>query len=164
MSKRTKTKFTVVAAWLLCLVLLAGTLLVVSPPWAVEDARAADLKETSTSLLSSTTVSLGANADTVLYTVPTGVRLVLSHAYLIAGADAVGSDISIGQNGATTDFIPAYDLQHLDAEFDVVLLKPIPAVEALQLKSYAAGTVIEATVTNQAGGATNTLQLFGTLY
>lgn len=138
--------------WLLVLVLV--TVLIMG----------ADLRETSTSLLSSTTVALNADANTALYTVPPGKRLVLSHAYLIAGADAVTSDISIGQNGATTDFIPAYDLQHLDAAFDVVVLRPIPAVESLQLKSYAAGTVIEATVTNQAGGATNTLQLYGTLY
>ena len=124
----------------------------------------ADLKEKSIALLSTTTVALNADADTTLYTVPTGKRCILSHAILVAGADAATSDISIGQNGATTDFIPAYDLQHLDAQYDAVLLAPIPAVEALQLKSYAATTVIEATVTDQAGGATNTLYLFGTLY
>ena len=124
----------------------------------------ADLKEKACSLLSTTTVSLASDADTTIYTVPTGKRCILSHAILVAGADAVTSDISIGQNGATTDFIPAYDLQHLDAQYDCVLLAPIPAVEALQLKSYSAGTVIEATVTNQAGGATNTMYLYGTLY
>ncbi len=124
----------------------------------------ADLKEICVSLLSTTTVALNANGSTELYTVPVGKRCILSHGVLVAGADAVTSDISIGQNGATTDFIPAYDLQHLDAEFDCVLLAPIPAVEALQLKSYAAGTVIEAAVTNQAGGATNTLYLYGMIY
>lgn len=115
-------------------------------------------------LLSSTTVSLAADADTALYTVPTGKRCVLTHAILVAGADAVGSDISIGQNTAETDFVPATDLQHLDAQYDAVILQPIPAIEVLQQKSYAAGTVIEAQVTNQAGGATNTLYLFGFLY
>ena len=115
-------------------------------------------------LLSSTTVALNADADTVLYTVPAGKRCVLTHAILVAGADAVGSDISIGAAGAETDFVPATDLQHLDAQYDAVILQPIPAIEALQLKSYAATTVIEAKVTNQAGGATNTLYLFGFLY
>ncbi len=116
------------------------------------------------SLLSITTVSLAADADTTIYTVPTGKRCILSHAILVAGADASTSDISIGKNGTETDFIPAYDLQHLDAEYDCVLLAPIPAVISLQLKSYAATSVIEAQVTNQAGGATNTLYLYGTLY
>lgn len=115
-------------------------------------------------LLSTTTVSLAADADTVLYTVPTGKRCILSYAILVISANASTSDISIGQAGAETDFIPAYDLQHLDAANDAGLLMPIPAVEVLKLESYAAGTVIEAKVTNQAGNATNTLYLFGTLY
>ena len=116
------------------------------------------------SLLSTTTIALNADADTTLYTVPTGERCILSHAILVAGADASTSDISIGANGSETDFIPAYDLQNLDAQYDCVLLAPIPAVIALQLKTYIAATVIEAQVTNQAGGATNTLYLYGTLY
>jgi len=124
----------------------------------------ADLKGKSVALLSTTAVALNADADTNLYTVPVGVRCILSHAVLVAGADASTSDISIGADGAETDFIPAYDLQHLDAQYDCVLLAPIPAVEALQLKSYAAGTVIQAQVTNNAGGATNTIYLYGTLY
>lgn len=127
-------------------------------------AMGADLKEKSTSLLSSTTVSLAADAETTIYTVPAGKRCVLTHAVLVAGADAVGSDISIGADGTETDFVPATDLQHLDAQYDAVILQPIPAIEALQLKSYAAGTLIKATVTNQAGGATNTMYLFGYLF
>ncbi len=126
-----------------------------------------DLKEKSLSLLSTTTVSLAANANTTLFTVPTGVRCILSHAILVGGADASTTDISIGQSGATTDFVGAIDLSNLNAEFDAVRLAPVPvgatASAALE-KSYAATTVIEATVTNQAGGATNTLFLFGTLY
>ena len=35
---------------------------------------------------------------------------------------------------------------------------------AAGIKSYAAGTVIKAVVANHAGGATNTLYLFGFLY
>lgn len=124
-----------------------------------------DLKEKSASLLSSTTVSLGANADTVIYTVPVGKRCVLSHAILVAGADASTTDISIGANGTETDFIPATDLANVDAQYDACKLEPIMATTSVpKIESYAAGTVIDAQVTNQAGGATNTLYLFGFLY
>jgi len=124
----------------------------------------ADLKEKSVSLLSTTTVSLAADADTTLYTVPTGKRCILSHAVLVAGADAATTDVSIGQNGATTDFLATTDLGLINAQYDAAILQPIPAANVLLSKSYAAGTVIEMTVSNQAGGATNTVYLFGTLY
>lgn len=122
------------------------------------------LNENAVTLLSSTTVALNANGDTTLYTVPTGKRCILSHAILVAGADAGTSDISIGQNGAETDFIGVTNLDNLDAQYDAMLLMPVPSATPAALKSYAAGTVIEAQVANQAGGATNTLYLFGLLY
>lgn len=125
------------------------------------------LSENAVTLLSSTTVALNANAHTTIYTVPAGKRCILSHAILVAGADAGTSDISIGQNGAETDFVGAIDLANVNAQYDACRLAPVPvaatASAALE-KSYAAGTVIEAAVTNQAGGVTNTLYLFGTLY
>jgi len=124
----------------------------------------ADLKEKSASLLSTTTVALNADADTTLYTVPIGKRCVLSHAVLVIGADASTTDISIGANGAESDFVPATDLAALNAQYDACILTPIPAIAVLKIESYAGGTVIEAQVTNQAGGATNTLYLFGFLY
>jgi len=124
----------------------------------------ADLKEKSCSLLSTTTVALNADADTTLYTVPTGKRCILSHAILVAGADCGGTDVSIGQNGATTDFLATTDLGNIDAEFDAAILQPVPSTNVLLSKSYAAGTVIEMTVSNNAGGATNTVYLYGTLY
>lgn len=125
----------------------------------------ADLKEKAASLLSTTTVAFNANGDTTLYTVPTGKRCVLSHAIVVAGADAgATTTLSIGQNGAETDFIPANTLSNLDAQYDAVILKPIPNTTPLKNKSYAAGTVIEGQVATQSGGATNTLYLFGFLY
>lgn len=125
----------------------------------------AALNEVGLALLSTTTVSLAANGNTTIYTVPQGKRCVLCFAQLVLGADAGTSDISIGQNGATTDFLPVQNLDNLNAQYDVGLLMPVPsATPALPQKSYAAGTVIEATVANQAGGATNTLYLFGILY
>lgn len=124
----------------------------------------ADLKAVCNVLLSTTTVALNSNGQTTIYIVPSGVRCILSHGILVLGADAVTTDVSIGQNGATTDFLAVTDLGLIDAQYDACILQPIPAANVLLLKSYAAGTIIEFDVTNQAGGATNTLFLFGLLY
>ena len=124
-----------------------------------------DLNDECVSLLSTTNVSFAADGDTVIYTVPTGKRCVLDHAKVIAGADAgATTTLSIGQNTAETDFVPANTLTNLDAQYDSVIIKPIPNTTPLMNKSYAAGTVIEAKVATQSGGATNKLMLYGTLY
>ena len=126
---------------------------------------AINLKEAGISLLSTTTVAFNANGDTTLYTVPTGERCVLVCAVIVAGADAgATTTISIGANGTETDFIPANTLSNLDAQYDVVIVRPIPNTTPLKNKSYAAGTVIQAQVANQSGGATNIVYLFGFLY
>ena len=125
----------------------------------------AELNTLSAALLSTTTIALNANADTTIYTVPTGKRCVLSHAVLVAGADAgATTTIAIGADGAETDFIPANTLSNLDAQYDSVILRPIPNTTPLKSKSYAAGTVIQAQIGTQSGGATNTIYLFGFLY
>lgn len=124
-----------------------------------------DLKEKAVALLSTTTISLAADADTTLYTVPAGKRCVLSHAVIVAADDAgATTTITIGQNGATTDFLASNILSNLDAQYDAVIVKPIPNTTPLKSKSYAAATVIEATVASQSGAAGNTLYLFGFLY
>ena len=124
-----------------------------------------ELNTKSITLLSATTVALNANADTTLYTVPTGKRCVLECAVIVAGADAgATTQLSIGADGAETDWLAANTLSNLDAQYDAVILRPIPNTTPLKSKSYAAGTVIQAQVTNQSGGATNTLYLFGFLY
>lgn len=116
-------------------------------------------------LLSITTVAFNADADTTLYTVPTGYRCVLAKAIVVAGADAgATTTISIGANGTETDFIPANTLSNLDAQYDSVILMPIPNTTPLKNKSYAAATVIQAQVASQSGGATNTVYLYGILY
>ena len=122
------------------------------------------LNENALVLLSATTVALNADADTTIYTVPTGKRCILHSALLVAGADAGTSDISIGQNTAETDFVGVTNLDNLNAQYDSMLLAPVPSATPATLKSYAAGTVIQAQVANQAGGATNTIFLYGTLY
>ena len=114
-------------------------------------------------MISSTTVSFAANGDTILYYVPPNKKLILTKAVVIAGADAgATTTISIGQSTATTDFIPANTLSNLDAANDAVLLQPIPNTTPLKNKAYAAGSVISCTVGTFSGGATNTVQLYGT--
>lgn len=125
----------------------------------------ADAKEKTCALLSTTTVSFAGNGDTTLYTVPTGKRCVLSHAVVVAGADAgATTTLAIGQDSAETDFLAANTLSNLDAAYDAVIVRPVPNTTPLKSKSYAAGTVIQAQVGTQSGGATNTLFLFGNLY
>jgi hypothetical protein len=112
-----------------------------------------------------TNIPLNANGDTTIYTVPTGKRCVLVYAILVAGADAgATTTIAIGADGTETDFIPANTLSNLDAQYDVVILSPVPNTTPVKNKSYAGGTVIQAQVGTQSGGATNTLYLFGLLY
>lgn len=124
----------------------------------------ADLKEKAISLLSSTTVALNAAAATTLFTVPNGKRCVLTHAILVAGADASTSVVTIGQVGALTDFLGAQTLSGIDAQYDAGILQPIPNATTVLGKSYAAGTVLQMDVTTGNGGATNTVYLFGFLY
>jgi hypothetical protein len=122
------------------------------------------LKEKAVSLLSTTTVSLASNAQTTLFVVPQGKRCVLDGAMLIAGADAGTTTVTIGQVGALTDFLPTNTLSNVNAQYDAVYLQPVPNTTPLARKSYAAGTVIQIDVGSQAGGATNTVMLYGTLY
>ena len=127
----------------------------------------AALNQNAITLLSTTTVAFNGNGDTNLYTVPTlpsGKRCVPYSAIVVAGADAGTTQFSIGQDGAETDFIPTNTLSNLDAANDAVILMPVPNTPPTKIKSYAAGTVIQGKVTNQAGGATNTVYLFGFLY
>ena len=115
-------------------------------------------------LLSVTNVSFAANADTVLYTVPAGYSLILDHAKIVAGADAASTDITIGQNTAESDFLPTNQMDNLDAADDAIIVMPVPNTTPTKCKEYAAGIVIEMNVANQAGGATNAVYLYGTLY
>ena len=123
-----------------------------------------NLKEKAISLLSSTTVSFGADGQTTLYTVPVGKRCVLSHATIVAAADAGTTTCTIGQVGALTDFLGTQTLSNLDAQYDSVRIQPVPNSTPEKKKSYAAGTVIQIDVGAHAGSAGNTVYLFGFLY
>jgi hypothetical protein len=125
----------------------------------------ADLKELTEALLSTTTVALNAVAQTTLYTVPVGKRLVITKALLIAGASAGDGVLTIGEQGSATDFLAAQTLSNLAAQYDMVILQPVPNATPVLSKSYPAGSIIEADVTTgSSGGATNSMMLFGILY
>lgn len=124
----------------------------------------ANLKEKAITLLSTTTLPLNAAAAVTLYTVPVGKRCVLAKAILVAGADASTSALTIGQVGALTDFLGTQTLTGINAQYDVAIMQPVPNATTVLTKSYAAATIIQADVTTGAGGATNTLFLYGYLY
>jgi hypothetical protein len=115
-------------------------------------------------LLSTTTISLGADGNTTILTVPASRTAVLTKAYLVAAADAGTSTLTIGQAGALTDFLGTQTLSAIDAAGDVGFLCPVPNATTPKIESYAAGTVIKAVVGSHAGSAGNTLYLFGFLY
>jgi hypothetical protein len=114
--------------------------------------------------LSTTTVSFAADADTTIYTVPAGKYLVITKVIVVAGADAGTTVMSIGQDTAETDWIPNNTLSNLDVAADAVILMPVPNTTPGKIKYYSPATVIQAKVSSHAGGATNTLFLYGILY
>jgi hypothetical protein len=123
-----------------------------------------NLKEKAVTLLSTTTVALNAVAATTLYTVPVGKRMVPHSVLLVAGADASNSAVTVGQVGALTDFLTTQTLTGVNAQYDAAWLQPVPNATPIMRKSYAPGTVIQMDVTTGAGGATNSVLLFGVLY
>ena len=118
-----------------------------------------NVKEKVISLLSSTTVSFGADGQTTLYTVPVGKRCVLFGALVVTAADCGTTTVTIG-----ADFLAAQTLGNLDAQYDSAWLIPVPNATPAKVESYAAGTVIQADVGAHAGAAGNTVYLYGMLY
>ena len=92
----------------------------------------ADLREkTGASLLSSTTVAFNAEAQTTLYTVPAGKSCVITKAIVIAGADCVDAEITIGVTASWDNWIGAngmfganLDLDELDAAGEMCIIAP----------------------------------------
>ena len=136
----------------------------------------ADLREKSgASLLSTTTVAFNAEAQTTLYTVPAGKSCVITKAIVIAGADAVDAEITIGVTAGWDTWLGdngigggPIDLDELDAAGEYCIFTPIqdadPVAAISALTVFTAGEVIKIDVANTGGGATNTVMLFGILY
>ena len=74
------------------------------------------LKEKAISLLSTTTVSFAADAQTTLFVVPNGKRCVLHSALIVLAANAGTTTVTIGKVGALTDFVGTQTLSALDAQ------------------------------------------------
>ena len=135
----------------------------------------ADLKEKAEALLSETTVAFNAAAQTTLYTVPVGKSCIITKAIVIAGADCVDAEITIGVTGTWDNWLGdngigggPIDLDELDAAGEYCIFEPIadadPVAAISVLTRYTAGEVIKIDVANTGGGATNTVMLFGILY
>ena len=135
----------------------------------------ADLIENCEGLLSTTNVAFDSTAQTTLYTVPTGKTCIITKVIVIAGADAVASDITIGVTASWDNWLGANGiggtdlaLDELDAAGEYTIITPITdtatTVGAISvLTRYTAGEIIKVDVTVAGGGATNTFHLFGIL-
>ena len=124
----------------------------------------AALKEKAITLLGSATVSFTGTGQTTLFTVPTGKRCVLHSVIVVASADASAPTITIGKSSALTDFLGTQTLSNLDAQYDAVILQPVPNSTPVKIKSYAAADIIQVDVTGTGTGTTHTFYVFGFLY
>ena len=125
-----------------------------------------DSLEVTDGLLSVTAIAdLSSETQTTLYTVPVGKTLILTKAILIADEGDVGAAlvVTIGQNGAVTDFVGTTNGDNLDAAEDAILMAPVPSATPAMLKRYAAGTVIELDVATAGNAVTGEVYLYGTL-
>lgn len=134
-----------------------------------------DLKESAISRLSTTTVTFASTGQTTLYTVPSGKSCIITSCVIIAGADAVTTDITIGVTASWDNWLGAnglagadFQLDQLDAAGEYCVIGPEtdtdPLGAAKVLTRYTAGEVIKIDVVVGTGGAGNIVILFGMLY
>jgi hypothetical protein len=125
----------------------------------------AALNENAVTLLSTTSVAdFSAETQTTLYTVPAGKKCLLVEAWLETAGDVGASlDVTIGQSGALTDFVGTTAGDNLDADEDVILLKPVPSATPATNKLYAAGTVLQIDVATAGNAVAGVVYLFGLL-
>ena len=126
-----------------------------------------EFNEKSVFLLGTATLNVQSTGQTTIYTVPTGKRCLLNHIKIVSGATASPTAIvSFGQSGAATDFVGNQTMTKLAAQYDFVIIMPVPNSTPVKTKSYAATTVIQADVTTADvdGGTDNAVYVYGTLY
>ncbi len=125
------------------------------------------VKGSGSTHLAEAVLDVTSTGQTTIYTVPTGFRCVLDKVVIIAGATASPTAIiTIGLQGAATNFVGAQTLTNLAAQYDSVTIMPVPhASVPVKTKSYAAAAVIEIDVTtaDADGGEDNRVLVFGTL-
>lgn len=110
-------------------------------------------------------VDFNTETQTTLYTVPVGKKCVLDHAVIRNVSGDMGSAVvTIGQNGAVTDFLGSQTLSNLNAAASCGILRPIPHGTTAKGIEYTAGEVIEIDIATADGtGRTATVELYGTL-
>jgi len=115
--------------------------------------------------LSTTAItSLAGVSATTLFTVPTGYKCILTEAWLETAGD-VGAALvcSIGRSTALTDFVGSTNGDNLDADEDVILMKPVPSATPATNKTYAAGVIIQFNVSIAGNAVAGVVYLFGFL-
>lgn len=125
----------------------------------------AALNENAITLLSTTSIaSLAGVAATTLYTVPAGKKCVLTEAWLECGGD-VGANLAftIGRSTALTDFVGTTNGDNLDADEDIIIVKPVPSATPSTNKIYAAGVIIQINVAVGGNAVAGVVYLFGFL-
>jgi hypothetical protein len=123
------------------------------------------LEANGITLLSTTAIADFSSAtQTTLYTVPTGYKLVLTEAWLeTAGDVGAALDVTIGRSTALTDFIGTTAGDNLDADEDIIILKPVPSATPATNKIYPAATIIQLDVAVAGNAVAGVCYLFGFL-
>lgn len=110
-------------------------------------------------------VDLNAEAQTTLYTVPTGKKCTLDHVRLRNISDnCANAVVTVGQADALTDFLGSQTLSGLNAAASTGILTPLPSATTVKGIEYTAGEVIQIDVATVAGSeCTATVELHGML-
>ena len=115
--------------------------------------------------LSTTAItSLASEVETTIYTVPVGYKCVLTEAWLECAGDVGATGVAtIGKDGAETDFVGTTNLDYLDADEDIIIMKPVPSATPAKNKIYAAGVVIKFDLVTAGNAVAGVVYLFGYL-
>lgn len=128
----------------------------------------ADLKAKAVALLGTVdSVNLNGtpNAETTIYTVPTGMKCVLDHVRIRnISANCTSATASFGAAGAAANFLGTQTLSALNAAGTTGRLTPVPNATTPIGYEYVAGTVLVMKLIAAAGIAcTATVEFFGTI-
>lgn len=118
-----------------------------------------------TLLASVDSVNLNSAVENTLYTVPVGKKCVLDHVRIRnISADCASAQVTVGADGAETDFLNTQTLSALNAGASTGILRPVPNATTVKGIEYVAGVDIIFDVSVAAGSScTATVELFGTL-
>ena len=123
------------------------------------------LQEKCLALLSKTALtSLAVESERSLYTVPVGKTCILAFGWIkFAGDPGDAGVLTVGQNGAETDFVATINTDNISATLSVAPFGPIFNATPPELIEYVAGELIVLDVATAANAVTATCYLFGFL-